>query len=85
MKKLGTSELTLFSEVICLALISFCEISDAAAGSSLSFPVSLGDAMMTTSSMSITFVVSRGCVSVFSARLAVAIRQAVVNRMLFLI
>jgi hypothetical protein len=55
--------LALLSEVIRLACMSFCEMSDTDAGSCLNLLVSFGDAIITTSSMSMTLVVSSGRVN----------------------
>ena len=76
---MGTSELTFFKVVIWFACISFWESKDTAVGSSLNFPVSLGEAITTTSSISMTFVVSLGRVLIFSAKVVVASRQDVMN------
>ena len=59
--------LALFNEVIRFACMSFCDIKDTEVGSCLNLLVSLGDAMTTTSSISMTLVVSSGRVYVFSA------------------
>ena len=59
--------LALLSEVMPLACMSFCEMSDTEVGNCLNLLVSFGDAMITTSSMSITLVVSSGRVYVLSA------------------
>ena len=68
-----------------MARISFCEIKDTEVGDCLNLLVSFGDAMTTTSSMSITLVVSSEMVYAFSAITWLVAHSAVSNNRCFFI